>query len=695
MVFVYLPFYFAAGVILFFVWRWLAPAFKAANASGSTSGAVPAILTVVFVIGLLGFAIGRATLPPSVFDLPVDCGRLWFAIPVAVVGVWAAAFFASASTRPKSATEPADAGDGGARGGDDEEWLRLDRSRALMVAAAALFLAFAALQYDYKLLGEVTKFSAGSIVSLELAQSPQKAAQAAGRPNFSGHDVAALPRTDAITYVTAQLDGLSASIEQDDRIASLIVGENDKAPQDEPTEALGRFFEKCGKVISTKLVEVQDSYKSEFPSINGVNGVQSFQTKSISISVQVPISLILRRVYDYAKLKEADNFKNSETYKRNSTQAVGDFFVALSAYEQSVDTTLRSLGDDPKVRSSGIIGDGDHCRDGSREELQNALDIYTSDNKSNMIGYFVALTALSEFADGNRESAIRLLDGQIGDELTKLHDLTQIAHKNAMYLEARKRAMITRLIRWQGNLVELVQTPERSAVLDQIQFNRVLNGMQYHPFGLIAQDPVKFVADVLGSNGGDCPKTIKLSGGRKIVLDAKWDRVSFYTSLYTEVTFMNNALDYISKNGGVVQSLTFGLDADLIKDLRQPISESDLIHAMDLVADRLLKLSQSDLGIGSEPLSCLAAADLGLPVNQTTLPAFLETVGDYFDSKGRNFGSSAGPQTSQYEDAASGPISRIEDRIIASCYAVKMYGLGRVDEFSAAELFGIPQLNRA
>jgi hypothetical protein len=136
---------------------------------------------------------------------------------------------------------------------------------------------------------------------------------------------------------------------------------------------------------------------------------------------------------------------------------------------------------------------------------------------------------------------------------------------------------------------------------------------------------------------------------------------------------MNNALDYISKNGGVVRSLTFGLDADLIKDSRQPVSESDLIRAMDLVADRLLKLSQSDLGIDREPLSCLAALDL--PVYQTTLSAFLETVGDYFDSKGRNFGSSAGPQMSQYEDAASGPVARVDDRIKASCYAIKIYSL--------------------
>ena len=80
-----------------------------------------------------------------------------------------------------------------------------------MIAAAALFLAFAALQYDYRLLNEVTKFSARHRWwSLEFAQGTQNARQNGNTGSELQQTLlaAAQPRTDGINYVTRGLQQL-------------------------------------------------------------------------------------------------------------------------------------------------------------------------------------------------------------------------------------------------------------------------------------------------------------------------------------------------------------------------------------------------------------------------------------------------------------------------------------------------------
>jgi hypothetical protein len=118
MVFIYLPFYFGIGVILFFVWHlavlsWKrygppgrAPAGREVDAgapgaparAGSAAGVLAVCFIAAAVTGLVGFAIGRATLPQGIFisDFPDGWGPIGFEIPAIVVGALAAAFFTGA-----------------------------------------------------------------------------------------------------------------------------------------------------------------------------------------------------------------------------------------------------------------------------------------------------------------------------------------------------------------------------------------------------------------------------------------------------------------------------------------------------------------------------------------------------------------------------------------------------------------------
>ena len=147
--------------------------------NGNAAGVLVVCLIVAAVVGLVGFAIGRATLPQGVFisDFPDGWGPIGFEIPAIVVGALAAAFFIGGGRLSSEA---------GAKEGADGGWPRLDNTRALMIAAAALFLAFAALQYDYRLLNEVTKFSAGPVVVSSLLKAPRmRGRMGTQAPNYS------------------------------------------------------------------------------------------------------------------------------------------------------------------------------------------------------------------------------------------------------------------------------------------------------------------------------------------------------------------------------------------------------------------------------------------------------------------------------------------------------------------------------
>ena len=57
-------------------------------------------------------------------------------------------------------------------------------------------------------------------------------------------------------------------------------------------------------------------------------------------------------------------------------------------------------------------------------------------------------------------------------------------------------------------------------------------------------------------------------------------------------------------------------------------------------------------------------------VHSSTL---LETIGSYFEIKGKNFGAAVAPRATDYDELSSGPVQRSEDRIKSLCYALVMY----------------------
>jgi hypothetical protein len=91
--------------------------------------------------------------------------------------------------------------------------------------------------------------------------------------------------------------------------------------------------------------------------------------------------------------------------------AVEYFSDVVDTYEQEIYIRLRSLGKERSIMSyfGIIVDDGDSCKKTEIKYFWQPMAIASKDHTSNMLGYLAALVAPSEFADGNRESAIRLI----------------------------------------------------------------------------------------------------------------------------------------------------------------------------------------------------------------------------------------------------------------------------------------------
>lgn len=268
-----------------------------------------------------------------------------------------------------------------------------------------------------------------------------------------------------------------------------------------------------------------------------------------------------------------------------------------------------------------------------------------------------------------------------------------------LYSLARKQAMIRRLIRMDATLIELVQDPIRSPPLDQIAFDLIIQAIDLDPF-LFMADQVKQSFDRIGIVSGQSgassgfPSAIVASlakssvplataailagppntdakgvttddaisddiviaalkpipGGRCsdqfVAVVRKEDRIAFYLALIDHLNFMNNALDYVGKNGQIVLSASWSGDkAD--RPLARNYTQSSLIKKLDGLAARMAEILNSQT---QDALGCLEReSDIeNVPLSNFVHASDLfDTLGNYFEMKGRNFGAAAVPQVTE------------------------------------------------
>ena len=319
------------------------------------------------------------------------------------------------------------------------------------------------------------------------------------------------------------------------------------------------------------------------------------------------------------------------------------------------------------------------------------------------------LTALAEFADGNRESAIRLLHNRIYTELDILKKLTEKGSAADLYSVVRKQAMIRNLIRMDTSFIELVQDPIRSPSLDQIAFDLIIRAIDLDPFVFMADqvkqrfDRIGIVSGQLGASSGFASARVAtltkssvpvataailagssdtdaksaddamaddiviaalkpIPGGRCsdqfVPVVRKDDRIAFYHALIDQLNFMNNALEYVGKNGQIVLSASWSGDKSEKPNERKYYTQSSLIKKLDGLAARMAAILNSQT---RDPLSCLDQEGDYEPKNKMSnfvhASDLFDTLGTYFEMKGRNFGAAAAPQVTEYDEFDLRPCS--------------------------------------
>jgi hypothetical protein len=273
-VFIYLPLWFSFGAIFYLALR-----VATARFGGSLNGPTVSVLSLIALIVLVSASVLQ----------PV--ARVGLALAAVAVGATTASLLWGAPST-KSDRGPAkregDAGKFtdvlrtivGAQSEATPEREKLDIGRALVVGAASLFVVFAALQYDYKILRSITKFSAGEVVSVEFSQSGQNSKGFSGGAFLvQNGQVAALPRTQS---VLSQLDKI---MEREERLANIISGSDSPKYIDYLNQGFKAFVRQCVSPLAVKLSVLQKNNHSEFPTVGGIPS----------------ISFLLRRLYDGAK----------------------------------------------------------------------------------------------------------------------------------------------------------------------------------------------------------------------------------------------------------------------------------------------------------------------------------------------------------------------------------------------------------
>ena len=339
----------------------------------------------------------------------------------------------------------------------------------LGVAAAALFIVIATLDFQYDLFRSLSNFSAGG-VSMSFGPSKGTGDDAASRPsvqNLNKNSEVGLPRTISIIYVTQQLQRVARFLEQDDSLARFVSKTTQEATTLDPYAARFLSFAQnwlvpVGCVMETK----QTTRRSEFPSLAAVSN----------------ISETLRRAYDDYEAIKTDPKIESEIedaiaeVNRSLTIIVGEL-------RPDMPTLLKCASDFETVKAKDYpVGEplppslcfpGVGCGAGADYPFERVYFSSKSDyEESNYGSYLAVINAFAEDVQSNRESAIQLLDDRIVSEKLFLqkHPLWENSIlPEERYKYIRKELLLLRLMRWETTLIQFIPYSE---VLTLLAFKR-------------------------------------------------------------------------------------------------------------------------------------------------------------------------------------------------------------------------------
>jgi len=291
------------------------------------------------------------------------------------------------------------------------------RDQLAFIAAGGLLLFIIAMEYDYGTLGHLTKLDAGT-VDIEFSTpgsswSRQQKPDYTPRVSASEGDFAfAFPGGARITYVIYVLQDLGEAILRDEKYARIFARVPNLAKDakfsdgmEEPTLRFAKYA--CGavKALADNLRILQNYHHSE-----------------TSLYAMNPLFIaIVRKAYLQALHGKKPyghdpgvNIREAAAPDKTDLQLLTEEIVERAKAEVHA-AALDDQANNSHNNEGGSVSDQMRCGDLPKDAPADFEDFDPPDKAEGFsyIAYFALTAALAEFASGNRENAIRLLEREI------------------------------------------------------------------------------------------------------------------------------------------------------------------------------------------------------------------------------------------------------------------------------------------
>jgi hypothetical protein len=488
---------------------------------------------------------------------------------------------------------------------------RLDSAKSstaqlVSIGTALLLLTLSAIDYQDGVFRNLTNFSAGG-VSLAFSSSGEGLSSGGPEPvvDAQRESAAALPRTQAITYVTNQIRRFAAYIDEDSEVARMSAGlvGYQAARLDPDGEKFKIFAVRWLLPVGSVLHFNQDKHNSEFPSL--ANASQ--------------ISYLLRKLYDNSISQAKDELKEQNSILSKlkfsfcklavNIEPNDEVLAAIKKDFEQREKTLFRVGNSPELiyPHAGSLGKEQDDLCAGQAFDAPALKDDDSTARSSYLGYLAALTAFAEDAQGNRESAIRLLDERIEEEkkfLSAHHNWAWSDNPDEKFLLTLKQLLVLRLMRWQTTLMQFVAP--NSEILKRLAYERYQEYIELSAHVMSNLDPKATTrsAVLISSRPMEaCLGPMPWS---------PWnDQRFFFSLLYSQIVFENNA---------VFSAATVPLVVSPDQEVNSALTA---------------KIDKLAIEVENANLPCLKYA--GALADESARSYFLESVGEWQAAKLHNF----------------------------------------------------------
>ena len=484
------------------------------------------------------------------------------------------------------------------------------RDKLMFIAAAGLLVVVSALEYDYRLLGSLTKVDAGS-VSLEFSDHSNSSSPLP-IPNFttsgSGSQADPYPGANRLIFVIGSLSQLGAIVFRDESYARVLSG---LAPDPDPDKMVASMRQfaayACTQIapLADKLMQLQLFHHG----------------KSSTLSLNPDLVPSLRRAYLRARNGKDPHVYRTELFAvdRNALRSLFQEMNDETDAELDAIRPRTSVADD--ARENPAPGSDPCARVGKPTAyFQTASDLDAAENQS-YLAYLAQAAALAEYAGGNRENAFSLLSQEIEMQRRQLNSSLvlsplQTTRQSCRSSEDQDECGAASRLRYFRRLVALVRLELTLDNMYAYAENPAINPAR---LGLLKDlvsdfreslrfvDPNEELRHSFGLSGKSkergCPETL-MEARDAAKLIAQW--------IFGEVSAENNAIYRAVENKAIV---------DALPDW-QPVLDG---YARDV-----------------ENLDTGCMSQLGFELPEAQRYSLLDSVAAYWEAKGVRFGASAG-----------------------------------------------------